>query len=60
MKKILELFRKPSAFTIAQRDMEEAQRQGLSHRAAAEFHAKNSEYYDGLVKRLKAYLKDVS
>lgn len=58
IKLISNLFRKPSASSIARRDLEEAQRQGLAHRAAAEYHQSQSDYHDNLVKRLRLYLKE--
>ena len=58
IKEFIQTFRKPSAASIAQRELEEAQRQALAHRSAAEYHLKLSEYSDGLVKRLTAYIKN--
>ena len=51
------LFRKPSARTLAQQSLEEAQRQALAYRSAAEYNARLSEYSDNLVTRLTAYLQ---
>ncbi len=58
IKEFFHTFRKPSAASIAQRDLEEAQRQALAHRSAAEYHSKLSEYQEGLIKRLTLYIKN--
>lgn len=52
------LFKKPSAKSLAQVDLEEAERQVLVHRASADYHAKMSEYYAKTVKRLSDYVKE--
>lgn len=57
IKELAQTFRKPSAILIAQRDLEEAKRQALAHRSAAEYHSKLSDYHDGVIKRLTAYIK---
>lgn len=58
IKEFLETFRRPSARTLAVRELEEAQRQQLSALSAAEY-AKNLAIYQAeRIKRLTAYLKD--
>lgn len=52
------LFKKPSAKSIAQVDLEEAERQVLIHAASANYHTKMSEYYKETVKRLTDYVKE--
>lgn len=52
------LFKKPSAKSIAQVDLEEAERQVLIHSASANYHAKMAEYYKETVKRLSEYVKE--
>jgi len=53
---ITKLFQKPSAKAIAQRDLEECRRQLLASYNAAEYHAKQVEYYTQVVKRLSKYV----
>lgn len=54
----LNIFKKPSAKSIAQVDLEEAERQVLVHRASANYHIKMAEYYAETVKRLSDYVKE--
>jgi len=56
MKYITKIFQKPSAKTIAQRDLEECRRQLLVSQNAAEYHTKQVEYYTQVVKRLSKYV----
>lgn len=53
---IKSLFKKPSSDVIAMQDLEEAQREFLKSKAAAEYHAKMSEYYLEVIARLTTYL----
>jgi hypothetical protein len=53
---ITKLFQKPSAKALAQRDLEECRRQLLASHSAAEYHAKQVEYYAQVVKRLSKYV----
>jgi hypothetical protein len=58
MKKLLELFRAPSPKMIAQRELEEAQRQHLNALSAAEYATRLSQYHADRIKRLSAYIKE--
>lgn len=58
MRKLSNPFRKPNANEIAVRDLEDAKRALLREQAAAEYHAKMADYYDGIIHRLTNYLKD--
>ena len=58
MKLITDYFRKPTAKEIAARDLEEARRCLLTEQAQAEYHAKMSEYYRGVIGRLDKYLRE--
>ena len=51
------LFRRPSAHLLALRELEEAKRQSLAYRSAAEYNQRLSEYSDGQVIRLTDYLR---
>ena len=50
------LFGPPSALEIAQKELEDTKRLLLAQRAVAEHSAKMVEYYDGMVRRLAAYI----
>lgn len=50
------VFKMPSAKTIAQTDMEEAERQMLKHEADALYHTKMKEYYELTFQRLSKYI----
>lgn len=52
------MLRKPTAKEIAARDLEDARRALLRELSAAEYHARMSEYYRGVEKRLSTYLKE--
>ena len=54
----INVFKKPSAKSIAQMDLEEAERQVLIHSASAGYHAKMADYYKETVQRLAAYIKE--
>lgn len=49
-------FKKPTPKQIAQRDLEDAERQLLISQSQAEYHNKMAEYYFDIVKRLGEYL----
>jgi hypothetical protein len=53
------IYKKPTATVIAVNDLEEAQRQLLTHQAAETYHAKMTEYYQETVDRLSTYLNKV-
>jgi hypothetical protein len=57
MKLIKNLFRPPSAETIALRELETAKRELLQVQDTQEYSAKMVEYYQGKIRRLTAYLK---
>ena len=54
------LLGKPSAITLAQRELEEAERQLLRMRSRAEYTASMVCFYEANVVRLKAYTKGSS
>jgi hypothetical protein len=56
IKDLIETFRKPSAKVLAQRELEEAQRQLLEAQSAAEYAANLSKYHAERIRRLRAYL----
>jgi predicted glycosyltransferase len=58
MNALTKLFRKPTAKELAARDLEDARRSLLQEQARAEYHAKMSEYYKGVIARLDKYLKE--
>jgi hypothetical protein len=51
-------FKKPSIKAVALNDLETAQHSLLKEQAAAEYHAKMTEYYQGVVLRLTAFAKN--
>lgn len=55
-RELLELFRKPSAAVLAQRELEDAQRDYLRAVSAQEWARRMSEYHSDRVKRLSAYV----
>lgn len=58
IKRILALFRKPTALEIAVRDLEQAKRDYLSAMQHAEYYASIAQYQDGLISRLTNYIKE--
>lgn len=54
------LLGKPSALTLAQRELEEAERQLLRMRSQAEYTASMVRFYEATVVRLRAYTKGQS
>ena len=58
IKRILALFRKPTALEIAVRDLEQAKRDYLAAMQHAEFYAAQASYNDGLISRLGNYIKE--
>jgi len=58
IKRILALFRKPTALEIAVRDLEQAKRDYLAAMQHAEYYASLASYNDGLVVRLNNYIKE--
>ena len=49
-------FKKPTIRHVALNDLEAAEHFLLKERAAAEYHAKMTEYYEGVVARLSSYV----
>jgi len=58
MRALAKVFRKPTAKELAARDLEDARRHLLAEQAKAEYHAKMSEYFKGVIGRLSNYLKE--
>ena len=56
-KELTNFFRKPSAKVLAQAELEEAQRQELAARSAAEYANSQSSYHAARIARLQAYLR---
>ena len=56
-KELIALFQKPPAKTLAQDELEESQRQYLTHGSAAAYHGKLAEFYKGNIERLEMYVK---
>lgn len=54
MRTLIELFRVLSAKTLAQRQIEESERQWVKHLAAAEYHQAMMRYHTDVVRQLKA------
>lgn len=53
---LIETFRRPSAITLAQRELEDAQRQLLTAQSASEYAARMVQYHQDRVGRLKRIL----
>lgn len=58
MKKLMDLFRIPSAKELAQRQLQEAERALLDMHSQAEHATKMTEYYQGVVNRLTSYVQE--
>lgn len=54
MKTLIDLFRVPSAKTLAQRQIDESERQWVKHLAAAEYHQAMMRYHTEVIRQLKA------
>ena len=54
MRALIDLFRVPSAKTLAQRQIEESERQWVKHLEASEFHQAMMRYHSDVVRQLKA------
>lgn len=52
------LFRRPSALVLAQRELEQAQRDLLDAQSGQEYAKRMSDYHADRIKRLTAYLRD--
>ncbi|WP_087746355.1 MULTISPECIES: hypothetical protein [unclassified Acidovorax] len=58
--KFSDIFRKPSARTLAQVELEEAQRQLLLAQSSAEYAAAMAQYHQERITRLRAMLNEVA
>lgn len=58
MKALLHVLKPPSAATLAQQELEEAQRGLLQAQSAAEYARSLATYHEQRIKRLKAYLHE--
>lgn len=56
IKGLFEVFRKPSAATLAQRELEEAQRELLQAQSSAEYAANLVQYHRARIARLKIFV----
>ncbi len=54
MKALIDLFRVPSAKALAQRQIEESERQWVKHLEASEYHQAMMRYHTDVVRQLKA------
>ena len=54
LQSLIDLFRVPSAKTLAQRQIEESERQWVKHLEASEFHQAMMRYHTDVVRQLKA------
>lgn len=57
MKTLIELFRKPSARVIAQRELEDVQREYLVAMGTTDYAKHMAEYYADRIKMLTAYIQ---
>jgi hypothetical protein len=57
VRELIESFRKPSAETLAQRELDEAKRQLLTAQSHQEYYKRLADYNHDRVMRLTAYLK---
>lgn len=58
IKRLIAMFRKPTALEIAVRDLEQAKRDYLSAMQHAEYYASIAQYNDGLISRLGNYVRE--
>lgn len=54
LQSLFDLFRVPSAKTLAQRQIEESERQWVKHLEASEYHQAMMRYHTDVVRQLKA------
>ena len=54
LQSLIDLFRVPSAKTLAQRQIEESEREWVKHLAASEYHQAMMRYHSDVVRQLKA------
>ena len=54
LQSLIDLFRVPSAKTLAQRQIEESERQWVKHLEASEYHQAMMRYHTDVVRQLKA------
>lgn len=55
-RELFEMFRKPSAAVLAQRELEEAQRELLAAHSAQEYARRMADYHSDRIKRLSTYV----
>jgi hypothetical protein len=58
IREFIQTFRKPSARTLAQVELEDAQRELLAAQSSAEYASRVAAYHQDRITRLSAYLKD--
>ena len=58
MNRLTKLFRRPSALVIAQRELEEAQRNLLDAQSGYEYAKRIADYNADRIKRLTAYIRE--
>lgn len=56
--KLARLFRKPTAAALAAQDLEATKKELLRHQAAADYHARMSEYCIASIRRLGVFIKE--
>lgn len=54
LQSLIDLFRVPSAKTLAQRQIEESERQWVKHLEASEYHQAMMRYHTEVIRQLKA------
>lgn len=58
LRQLKEIYQKPSAETLALRELEDAKRNWLEALSGAEYARRMAEYHNDRIKRLTAYLRD--
>lgn len=58
LKQIKQLYAKPTAHCLALTELEDSKRRLLQQQAAAEYHAKLTEYYKLKINRLNTFVND--
>lgn len=56
--RITRVFRSPTAMSLAHREIESAKRELLRHQAAADYHARMSEYCIAAIRRLNSFIRE--
>ena len=60
LRQLKEVFRRPSAETLALRELEDAKRSLLEALSGMEYAKRMAEYHNDRIKRLTAYLKEAA